>query len=345
MTQYTAFPSITMSDLTSYGGGTTAQNVFHSKSFNTTLSKFMGRHSIKAGYDYRLLHHDGAPGIGPSSFSFSDVFTRATPKTTTTGTGASLATMLLGYPTGGSMTVGTNFYNYVKYSGVFVQDDFRLTSRLTLNFGFRIEHETGPADSNNKFISGFDPNAVSPLQAAIPELKLNGTVLYAGLNGNPTHAFNAYAVKMGPRFGFAYSASSKMSIRGGYGIFWAPLPFSFQSTLGYSQSTPIITSIDNNFTPAASLDNPYPSGLLAPAGNSAGGSAGIGQSISVYDRKTRSGGYVEQFSLDVQRQLKGNVVLSAGFIGSRGIHLVQDGRNLDQLDPKYLSLGALSTQM
>ena len=340
MTQYTAFPSITMSDLTSYGGGTTAQNVFHSKSFNTTLSKFMGRHSIKAGYDYRLLHHDGAPGIGPSSFSFSDIFTRATPKTTTTGTGASLATMLLGYPTGGSMTVGTNFYNYVKYSGVFVQDDFRLTSRLTLNFGFRIEHETGPADSNNKFISGFDPNAVSPLQAAIPELKLNGTVLYAGLNGNPTHAFDAYAVKMGPRFGFAYSASSKMSVRGGYGIFWAPLPFSFQSTLGYSQSTPIITSIDNNFTPAASLDNPYPSGLLAPAGNSAGGSAGIGQSISVYDRKTRSGGYVEQFSLDVQRQLKGNVVLSAGFIGSRGIHLVQDGRNFDQLDPKYLSLGS-----
>ena len=248
--------------------------------------------------------------------------------------------MLLGYPTGGSMTVGTNFYNYVKYSGVFVQDDFRITSRLTLNFGFRMEHETGPADSNNKFISGFDPNAVSPLQAAIPELKLNGTVLYAGLNGNPTQAFNAYGVKVGPRFGFAYSASSKMSIRGGYGIFWAPLPFSFQSTLGYSQSTPIITSIDNNFTPAASLDNPYPNGLLAPAGNSAGGSAGIGQSISVYDRKTRSGGYVEQFSLDVQRQLKGNVVLSAGFIGSRGIHLVQDGRNLDQLDPKYLSLGS-----
>ena len=63
------------------------------------------------------------------------------------------------------MTVGTNFYNYVKYSGVFVQDDFRLTSRLTLNFGFRIEHESGPADANNKFISGFDPNAVSPIQA------------------------------------------------------------------------------------------------------------------------------------------------------------------------------------
>ena len=336
MTQYTAFPSISMSDLTSYGGGTTSQNVFHSKSFNATVSRFMGRHNLKAGYDYRLLHHDGAPGIGPSSFSFSDVFTRATPKTTTAGTGASLATMLLGYPTGGSMTVGTNFYNFVTYTGFFVQDDFRITSHLTLNFGMRIEHESGPADANNKFISGFDPTAVSPLQAAIPELKLNGAVQYAGVNGAPTHAFDPLTAKLGPRFGFAYSASSKMSIRGGYGIFWAPLPFSFQSTLGYSQSTPIITSIDNNFTPAASLENPYPNGLLQPVGNTQGALAGIGQSISVYDRGTQSGGYVEQFSLDVQRQLKGNIVLSAGYIGSRGLHLVQDGRNLDQLDPQYL---------
>jgi hypothetical protein len=228
----------------------------------------------------------------------------------------------------------------VKYSGAFVQDDFRITSRLTLNFGLRIEHETGPADTNDKFISGFDPQAVSPLQATVPDLKLNGTVLYAGVNGNPTQAFSPYTVKLGPRFGFAWSASPKMSVRGGYGVFWAPLPFSFQSTLGYSQSTPIITSIDNNFTPAASLDNPYPNGLLQPVGNTAGGSAGIGQSISVYDRSTRSGGYVQQFSLDMQRQLKGNVVVSAGFIGSRGIHLVQDGRNLNQLDPQYLSLGS-----
>ena len=346
VTQYTAFPSISMSDLTSYGGGTTSQNVFHSKSFNTTLSQFLGRHSIKAGFDYRLLHHDGAPGVGPGSYTFSDVFTRATPKTTTTGTGASLATMLLGNPTGGSQTVGTNFYNFVKYYGFFVQDDFRITSHLTLNFGLRLERESGPADANNKFISGFDPTAVSPLQAGIPELKLNGAVQYAGVSGAPTHAFNPYSVKLGPRFGFAYSASTKMSVRGGYGIFWAPLPFSFQSTLGYSQSTPIITSIDNNFTPAASLDNPYPNGLLQPVGNTQGGLAGVGQSISVYDRASRSGGYVQQFSLDVQRQLKGGMVLSAGFIGSRGLHLVQDGRNLNQLDPQYLSLGsALNTNV
>ncbi len=344
VTQYTAFPSITMGDLTSYGGSTTTQNVFHSKSFNTTAAKFIGKHSLRAGFDYRLLHHDGAPGVGPSSFSFSDVFTRATPRTTTLGTGASLATMLLGNPTGGSQTIGTNFYNYVRYYGVFLQDDYRMTSKLTINFGFRVERETGPADSNNKFIVGFDPYVASPLQATVPDLKINGSVLYAGVNGNPTHAFNALEAKLGPRVGFAYAASSKMSIRGGYGIFWSPLPFSFQSTLGYSQSTPIITSIDNNFTPAATLSNPYPNGLLQPVGNTAGGMAGVGQSITVYDRDTRSGGYVQQYSFDIQRQLAGNFVLSGGFIGSRGIHLPQDGRNVNQLHPIYFSQGSALNQ-
>lgn len=338
-TLYPAFPAITMSDLASYGGGTTTQNVYYSRSFNGTLSKVAGKHSWKAGFDWRGLHHDGAPGVGPSSFSFSDVFTRATPKTTTIGTGASLATMLLGYPTGGSQTVGTNFYNYVKYYGVFVQDDFRVTSKLTLNFGLRWEYETGPADKNNKFLIGFDPTAPSPLQQTVANPQVFGTLLYAGVNGNPTSTFNPQTKKFGPRGGFAYSPDSKTAIRGGFGIFWAPLPFSFQNTLGYSQSTPIITSVDNNFTPAATLDNPYPAGLLQPVGNTQGGLTGIGQAISIYDKNTRSAGYVEQYSFDIQRQFGGSFVISAGLIGSHGLHLVQDGRNIDQLNPQYLSLG------
>lgn len=341
---YPAFPAISMGDLTSYGGTTTNANVYHSRSFNTTAAKFIGKHSIRAGFDYRLLHHDGFPGVGPSSFGFTDVFTRATPRTTTIGTGASLATMLLGYPTSGSMTLGTNFYNFVRYYGVFVQDDFRVTSKLTLNFGLRLEHETGPADRNNKFIIGFDPTAASPLQQTVPDLKINGTVLYAGLDGNPTHAFDPMPLKMGPRFGFAYAASPKLSVRGGYGIFWAPLPFLAQTTLGFSQTTPIISSVDNNFTPAASLTNPYPTGLLQPVGAAAGGLTGVGQSISAYDRSTRSGGYVQQYSFDLQRQFASGIVVSAGFIGSRGVSLVQDGRNINQLHPIYLGLGSALNQ-
>jgi hypothetical protein len=343
ITKNTAFPAITMSDVGSFGGGTTSQSVLHSKSFNTTVSKFMGKHSLKMGFDWRSLSNDGAPGVGPSAFSFSDIFTRQTPQRTVQGTGAAMAGLLLGYPSGGSMTVATNFYNYVKYYAGFVQDDWRLTSKLTLNMGLRYEYETGPADRNNNFISGFDTTVASPLQATVPEPKIVGGVRFAGVNGNGIHAGNPNGNKFSPRIGFAYSKDSKTAIRGGYGIFWAPLPFSFQSTIGYSQSTPIVASFDNNFTPAATLDNPYPNGLVPPVGNAGGLSTGIGQALSLPDGAARSG-YVQQYSFDIQRQLPGSFVLSAGYVGSKSLQLAQDGRNINQLAPEYLPLGAALNQ-
>jgi len=343
ITKYTAFPSITMSDVGSFGGGTTSQSVLHSKSFNATASKFMGKHSLKMGFDWRSLNNDGAPGIGPSSFSFSDIFTRQTPQRTVQGTGASMATLLLGYPTGGSMTVATNFYNFVKYYAGFVQDDWRMNSKLTLNLGLRYEYETGPADRNDNFIIGFDPNVASPLQQTVPDPKIFGGVMYAGVNGNGRHAGNPNKNKFSPRIGFAYAKDSKTAIRGGYGIFWAPLPFSFQSTIGYSQSTPIVASFDNNFTPATTLDNPYPNGLVPPVGNAGGLSTGIGQGLSVPDVAARSG-YVQQYSFDVQRQLPSSFVLSVGYVGSKSLQLAQDGRNINQLSPQYLSMGSALNQ-
>ncbi len=338
-TRNPAFPSITTSDMTSYGGGTTSQSVYHSRSFSTSVSRFFGRHNLKAGYDWRSLNHDGAPGTGPSSFSFNDVFTRATPTRATAGTGSSLGAMLLGYPSGGSITLASNFYNYVRYYAGFVQDDFRVSPKLTLNLGIRYEYETGPADRNNNFISGFDPDKTNPLQASVPELKLRGVPLYAGVSANPIRAFNYNRNKFSPRIGVAFSINDKTAVRGGYGLFWVPTPFNFQSTLGYSQSTPIVSSFDNNFTPAVTLSNPYPTGLLAVAGNSAGEAAGIGQDLSFYARNARSG-YVQQYSFDIQRQLPSGFVVAAGYIGSKSDHLAQDGRNINQLAPEHYALGS-----
>jgi hypothetical protein len=343
ITKNTAFPAISMSDVGSYGGGTTSQSVLHSKSFNTTVSKFMGKHSLKSGFDWRSLSSDGAPGVGPSSFSFSDIFTRQTPQRTVQGTGAAMAGLLLGYPSGGSMTVATNFYNYVKYYAGFVQDDWRVNSKLTLNIGLRYEYETGPADRNNNFITGFDTSVASPLQATVAEPKIVGGVRFAGVNGNGIHAGSPNRNKFSPRIGFAWAKDARTAIRGGYGIFWAPLPFSFQSTIGYSQSTPIVASFDNNFTPATTLENPYPNGLIPPVGNSGGLSTGIGQGLSLPDQAARSG-YVQQYSFDVQRQLPGSFVLSAGYVGSKSLQLAQDGRNINQLAPAYLNLGAALNQ-
>lgn len=250
-----------------------------------------------------------------------------------------MASMLLGYPSGGSITVGEQFNDYVNYSGFFIQDDFRITPKLTINYGFRGEHESNTQETNNKLLVDANLKAPSPLQPLIPSLTLNGEAEFAGVNGNPTHAGNPLGIKAGPRIGFAYSLNSKTVFRGGFGIFWIPSSFSATSTTGYSQATNIITSTNNNFTPSASLENPYPNGLTPIAGNTLGGLTAIGASISTTDPANRSAGYVEQFSFDVQRQLSKNTSVQAGYIGSHTLDQPYTVE-LNQLNPSYFALGS-----
>lgn len=336
-----AFPAVTMGEVSSFGGGATTQDVFYSRSFNATVSRFLGRHSVKGGFEARTINDLGTPAAGPASLAFSDVFTRPNPRVTAAGQGSSLATLLLGYPVSGSMTVVNTFNNYVRYYGGFIQDDFRVSPRLTLTFGVRFEHESGIRDTNNRLIVGFDGAAPSPLN--VPGLPLTGVVRYAGVDGNPTQTFSPKSIKPGPRFGFAYTLNDKTVLRGGYGIFWAPTFFTFQNTIGYSQTTNIIASTDGNFTPAASLSDPYPQDLLQPSGNTLGGLSGIGQPITITDPATRSAGYVQQTSFEVQRQAPAQLVITGGFLGSRSLGLLRNGRNINQLDPAYFGLGSALT--
>ena len=341
---YPAFPSISTGEFTSFGGGTTSWTVYYSTSVNAGVIKQLGRHSLKAGVEYRTIHDASETSQGSSSFSFNSGFTSQTPTKTVLGTGGGLATMLLGYPGGssasaGSITLGNFFNDYVHYQAFYFEDDFRITKKLTLNLGFRGEHETNPAEVNNKYLIDADLNATNPLQASVPGLVLNGAARYAGVNGNPNHAGNPYGLKAGPRFGFAYAVDSKTAIRGGYGIFWIPQSFTAQNATGYSYTTNIVASINNNYTPNATLANPYPNGLTQPSGNALGAMASIGQTITATDPGNRSAGYVEQMSLDIQRQIDRSTVISAGYIGS---HTLKQPftLQLDTLNPAYFSLGS-----
>jgi hypothetical protein len=352
-----AFPAITLgsavnacaapsanADFANFGGGCANQDVYYSRSFNVTASKFLGKHSVKAGFDFRTLHDFGTPAAGPTSLGFTDVFTRATPQAATAGTGSDLATLLLGYPTSGQMSVVTSFDDSIRYYAGFVQDDYRITPKLTLNVGIRLEYESGIREQSNKLVSGFNPTVPNPLQQAVSGLQIPGQVEYAGVNGNPTQTGDALSVKYAPRFGFAYSVDSKTVVRGGYGIFWAPTFFNFQNAIGYSQTTPIVASTNGNFTPATSLSNPYPSGLLQPTGNSLGGLSGIGQPVTVFSPSAQSAGYVQEYSLEVQRELPAGFVITVGALGSHSLHLLENGQNIDQLNPSYFPLGSALTQ-
>lgn len=173
--------------------------------------------------------------------------------------GADLADMLLGYPSAGNIYTSTKLIQFADYYGMYVQDDFRLSSKPTLNVGLRWEHETGLQEENNGLLVGFDGSAINPLGT-------KGVVKYAGTNGQTTVG-NPYPNKWGPRFGFAYRLDSKTVVRGGYGMFWAP-QFAISApiaTVGYNQATKYIATTNNFITSASSLSNPFPDGVLQPA--------------------------------------------------------------------------------
>ncbi len=339
-----AFPSITNGEMAAYGGGTTSWTVYHSTTANIELAKFMGKHSLKAGIEWRLIADASQTPTGPSSFVFASGFTSQSAAKTVNSTGGALASMLLGYPgsgtaAGGSITLGTKYNDFVHYAAFFIQDDYRVTPKLTLNLGFRGERETNLAEADNKYFIDADLTKANPLQTSIPSLTLMGQARYAGVNGNPTHAGNPLALKVGPRFGFAYTINPKTVVRGGIGIFWIPQSFSAQDATGYSQTTSIVGSTNGGYTPASTLANPYPNGLLPVSGNSLGALAAVGQSINATDPGMRSAGYVEQMSLDFQRQLDKKTSFQFGYIGS---HTLKQALNINvnQLNPGYFSLGA-----
>jgi hypothetical protein len=339
-----AFPTITMSDLASYGGTTfgTYAYTFYSQNFSASASKFMGRHSLKWGSDFRAVHVAGTPAQFPGSYTFNTTFTQASPSVTTAGAGASLASMLLGYPASASVTTTQPLADFIHYWGFFVHDDFRITSKLTLNYGLRYEYETGIQAPTNAFIVGIDTNAINPIQSQVSGITTKGVIEYAGQNGYGKQAGNPNKDKISPRVGFAYSLNAKTTLRGGYGVFWAPIPFALYTPLGYANATPYVASNDNNATPANSLSNPFPTGLLPPVGNSAGLLAGIGgQSFSIYDKNARST-RVQQFSADIQSDLIAGFVVAAGYAGSSTSHLIQGtgGININQLPDSALSLGS-----
>jgi hypothetical protein len=332
-----------MGDLGSYGGAGPTATTYYSTSFSGTVSKFVGKHNLKVGGDYRAIHVAGTPAPTEGSYSFSSGFTnnQNSSGSAILGTGASMASLLLGYPSSGSVVTSQSLADMVRYYAVFAQDDIRLSPKLTLNFGLRYEYETGIYSPNNRFNLGFDPKAVNPIQSQVAGITTLGVLEYAGQNGYGTSAGNPNRNKFGPRFGFAYSLNPKTVIRGGYGLFWAPLSFGLQSTFGYTATTSYVASNDGGATPANSLSNPFPNGVLQPAGNTLGLTAGIGgQSISAYDSLARST-RVHQYSLDVQRELPKVLALLAGFSGSSSRHLIQGtpSINVNQLADPYLSMG------
>ena len=332
--QGTGFSGVNNRDYYTYGG-------------NGTITKLIGGHSYKVGADYRLLGVKAESfGASSGSFTFNGQFTAVN---TTSNVRNSIADLLLGYPSVGSFTRNTKVNNFVTYASGYFQDDWRATNKLTLNYGIRFEKESGLHEADNKLVVGFDKSSVNPINVTIPADPVAGTparqvvggLMYAGQNGNKETTGNPPAIKISPRLGVAYSMNDKTVIRGGYGMFWAPWAYGANNSVGFSATTNMAQS---NNTPSLFVTDPFPSGLIGVTGNSLGLLSGVSSDISFVD-PNKTAPYVHQYSIDVQRELVGNLSGSVAYIGSTGRRLTVAGNvNINQVDPKYIGLGSALTQ-
>ncbi|WP_446742012.1 carboxypeptidase regulatory-like domain-containing protein [Silvibacterium acidisoli] len=337
------FPTIFLRNFSQLGQNTSSLDNWKSQIVNGSLAKTLNHHNATVGAEYRRVRMDFQDfSNAPGTYTFSGAFTQADPSTTGDGTGSDLADLLLGYPVSGEVDITTPLKTYFDYYAVFAQDDWRVTSRLTLNLGLRYEAETGLKEDNNQLAVGFDRTAVSHLSNGTA---VNGGILFAGVNGNPRDTGNLSRLKFAPRIGASYQLTPKTVLRGGYGILYAPLRYDPIGTLapGYTAANSYIASNDNDQTPAGSLNNPFPSGFSKPAGNSAGLLTGIGNSVTTYDQSLHAP-RVQQFSVGVERELPGHIAIEASYIGTRSINLNPSPTsstpiNTNQLNPSNFNLG------
>jgi hypothetical protein len=344
-----AYPSITMTGYSNIGHGGRSLTTYVGQTANASVSKFLGAHSLKFGADYRRIQAGTVPANN-GSFGFTQAFTQGpNANAASTAAGDAFASFLLGTPATGDVNVTTPGLYYTDYYSAFVQDDWRATSSLTLNFGLRYEYEPGIAAENNEFTVGFDRDALFPVQ--VPGMELRGGLMYAGVDGNPTRQGKPLN-NVAPRGGFAWSLTEKTVIRGGYGLYWVPpISDTGESAIGargYSASTTFLSSTDGGLTPVGTISNPFPAGITPPQNNSLGLATGAGSVIDFVDQDAEPG-YVQQYSLDWQRELPGQMAIAFGYMGSRSERLSLGGTsdttlNINQLDPEYLSLGAALQQ-
>jgi hypothetical protein len=345
----------TLSDIGDNLGGNTTHKIY---SFQPTYTKLAGGHAIRAGYDLRKYWEFGsnpARQAGEYQLRNNAAFTRQT-NTAAAQNFQDVATFLTGFPTGGSIDVNAERTNNQWYHGVFVQDDWKVSDKLTLNLGVRYDYEAAPTEEGNAVVRGFDPaasltisNAAEAAYAARPDLIAASQWRARGGIGFASDAtpgiYDPDKNNIQPRLGFAYTLNEKTVIRGGWGVYTSPFVFSNGATnqMGFSQSTPYTATQNNGLTFQSTLNSPYPNGVLQPAGNTLGPGTFLGQSLTRFMPLDVESTQLSRYLVNLQRQLPGRWLLEVGYAGSRGFNITTE-EELNSIPAQYLSTSRVRDQ-
>jgi len=355
------FPSITVGGLSNLGQAsfTTLDIKSYAYTFHSDVTKVFSKHTIKAGFEYRKLMLNFTQYATPSgSYGFGTSPTvRVVNQTTPTTEGFAFASFLLGLPNNSGSALSHSFSAATAspYIGVFVQDDWKVSRKLTVNLGLRWDVDVPRTERYNR-LNHYDLDAPSPLAgkvAGFPNLK--GAWVFQDADHRrqvPTDMNN-----WGPRAGFAYQINPKTVFRGAYGVLYSGSALTAAGTSGSSgtegfQSNTAMNITNDNFkTILTTLSNPFPNGFNLPLGAAGGPGTDLGLGIG-----GGNGGIfldnqnpiIQQWNANLQRELPGGWVLEAGYLGSKGQHLIDGESNmpLSQLPASVLSQGdALNAQV
>jgi hypothetical protein len=345
-------PAAVVTGLTnSASNGQFIEAVTDSELASGSVTKFVGRHTLKFGAEFRRLpnSYGQTGGAGNNQLTFTSAFTALNPLAPGS-TGNAYASFLLGLGNGGQMVSVGLLAGTQKYAGAYVGDTFRATNRLTLNYGVRWEL---PGYWTERFdrLTVFQPGAQNPvLQNA--GLAYKGDVVLVNSPRFPDrHNILPHWNLFAPRVGVAYRVSDKTVIRAGAGISYAPGDIE-QNASPYaapvnSAVTPWVATQDGGLTPVNLLSNPYPNGVPLPAGHSDSYEGTVlGTSVVTPLPQGDPATYVIQWNFSVARQLGGGSALDLAYVGLKANHLPMgggatvNGLGFNQIPTQYLSLGS-----
>jgi hypothetical protein len=302
--------------------------------FQNTLTHIRARHTLKSGAEVRIQRANNLQRSAPSgSFNFPLALT-GNPQSPA-GTGSAFATFLTGAVGNASVTTHLGQAQHGHSLSFFVQDDWKLARRLTVNLGLRYDYQPWPVERYNR-VSNFNPFAREPIRGLLGRQEFAGLDYGRAATENVKDSFS-------PRIGFAYSMNDANSfvIRGGYGIFY-PLIFArdyFGNGAGFATTTTTYLPPGGNANfPAMRFSEGFPSAPIQPQGAALGPNAFLGQNVSHTQGKERVP-MAQQWNLGIQKQLGSWWMVDATYSGAHGTHFLSGAYDYNQLDPAFLSLG------
>lgn len=332
-------PTFSFGDYTALGYGRYLNGVRQNMIAQVNVTKQLGVHSLKFGASWENTQLNFTDSNSPS-FSFDRYFTSGPdPDAKISTAGNTIASLLLGTGSSGSLPLRVRPASTDAYYGFYIQDTWKVSSRLTVNYGARYEIQKGRTERYNRFAQ-INLDIANPVGSQVGMPQLKGGLVY--MTPDNRAQWDTPYNNIAPRVGVAYKLTDRLVARAGYGIFFDRTTYAspLVGTDGFSVTTPWVTTLDSGRTPNAYLSNPFPQGILPLTGSSGGAATNVGVGLSGF-LKSRPTPYIQQYSFDLEYQLGRNTLAEIGYTGTQGRKLLYGyGVQLNQLPDEYLAMGS-----